>query len=99
MAGERDLEQIVERLTSESETHTGQIIGLAAIIANLPGIMDVPRDALDATIEDKCQGRGRQVRDTAGAFAHGILQSDREKFAPGVSGAQEVHVRGYRRGG
>ena len=98
MAGETDLQQTVERLAIEVDTHNAEIIGLAAIIANLPGVIDVPRNALDATIEGECQHRGRQARDKACAFAHGILEAAREKSGPGISASQDVHLRGYRRG-
>ena len=76
-----------------------QIIGLAAIISNLPGVSDVQAHAVDATIEGACNELDSQVRDTASKFAHEILQSARTHFTPGVLSHQGVTVRGGHRGG
>ena len=82
------------------DTSNAQIIGLAAIIANLPGVKDVQAHAVDAAIEGMCHDLGTQVRATASEFAHGILQAARSHFRPGVSSSTRgvpAH-RGHRGG-
>ena len=91
-------------MTSETNVQqaaesNAQIIGLAAIVANLPGVSDVQAHAVDATIEGACHKLDPQVRDTASKFAHEILQIARTHFTPGVFGYQGVTVRGGHRGG
>ena len=82
-----------------SDAQNAQIIGLTAIIANLPGVSDVKAHAVDAAIEGACHELEPKVRDTASEFAHGILQAARRNFKPGFSRHQGVTVRGAHRGG
>lgn len=95
MTSETNVQQI-----TELDTPNAQIIGLAAIIANLPGIRGVQAHAVDAAIEGMCHDLGPQVRGTACEYAHGILQSARTHLTPGVySNTRGVTVRGGERGG
>ncbi len=98
MTSEADMEDALRVLTAASATHQAQLIGLAAVIAHLPGVSRIDRGLVDAAIEDQCRHRGREHRDTACTFAHSILQAARETAAPGTYGTEEVHRRGYERG-
>ena len=77
-----------------------QIIGLAAIIANLPGVKDVPNHAVDAAIEGMCHDLGTQVRGTASEFAHGILRAARSHYTQGLQSSTRgvTPHRGHRGG-
>ncbi len=82
------------------DTSNAQIIGLAAVIANLPGAKDIQAHAVDAAIEGMCHDLGTQVRGTASEFAHGILQAAHTHFTPGVYGSTRgvTAHRGHRGG-
>ncbi len=99
MVSKADMQDALQVLAAASATHQAQLIGLAAVIAHLPGVSRINRALVDAAIEDQCRQRGREDRDTARAFAHSILQSARETTKPGTYGKQEAHLRGYQRGG
>jgi len=82
------------------DTSNAQIIGLAAIIANLPGVKDVQAHAVDAAIEGMCHDLGKQVRGAASEFAHDILQAARSHFTPGgQSSTRGVTAHRGHRGG
>ena len=98
MTSETDREDSFRELAAASATRQAQIIGLAAVVAHLPGVGRIDRALVDAAIEDQCRQRGQEHRDTACAFAHSILQAARETAEPGTFGTQEVHIRGYQRG-
>ena len=93
-------EEYVQQATG-LDTQNAQIIGLAAIIANLPGLSDVKAHAVDTAIEGACHELNSQVGDTATKFAHDILLAARTHFTPGVFSNQGhmVTVRGGHRGG
>ena len=99
MTSEADMEDTLRELAAASATHQAQLIGLAAVIAHLPGISRIDRALVDAAIEDQSRQRGQEDRDTARTFAHSILQAARETTEPGTYGTQEAHLRGYQRGG
>ncbi len=99
MTSEADMENTLRELAAASATHQAQLIGLAAVIAHVPGISRIDRALVDAAIEDRCRQRGREDWDTARTFAHSILQAARETNEPGTYGTQEAHLRGYQRGG
>ncbi len=99
MASKADMEDTLRELAAASATHQAQLIGLAAVVAHLPGVSRINRALVDAAIEDQCRQRGQENRDTARTFAHSILQAARETTEPGTYGTQEAHLRGYRRGG
>ncbi len=99
MASEADMEDTLRELAAASASHQAQLIGLAAVIAHLPGVSRIDRALVDAAIEDQCRQRGQEDRDTARTFAHSILQAARETTKPGTYGTQETHLRGYQRGG
>ncbi len=99
MTSEADMENTLRELAAASATHQAQLIGLAAVIAHLPGISRIDRALVDSAIEDQCRQRGQEDRDTARTFAHSILQAARETTEPGTYGTQETHLRGYQRGG
>ena len=98
MLSKADMQDALQVLAADSATHRAQLIGLAAVIAHLPGVSTIDRGLVDAAIEDECRHRSREDRDTAHTFAHSILQTARETAATGVYGAQEAHMRGYQRG-
>ena len=93
MTSETDVRQ-----ATGSDTQNAQIIGLAAIIANVPGVSDVEAHAVDAAIEGACHELDPQVRDMASEFAHGILQAARSKFSTGVVRPRVGTVRRGHRG-
>ena len=99
MTSEADMEDTLRELTAASTTFQAQLIGLAAVVAHLPGVSRIDRALVDAAIEDHCRRRGQEDRDTARTFAHAILQAARETTEPGTYGMQEAHLRGYQRGG
>ncbi len=99
MTSEADMEDTLRELAAASATHQAQLIGLAAVIAHLPGVGRIDRALVDAAIEDQCRQRSRKTRDTACTFAHGILQAATVTAEPGTSGTREAHIRGYQRGG
>ncbi len=78
MTSEADMEDKLRQLAAVSATHQAQLIGLAAVIARLPGISRIDRALVDAAIEDQCRQRGLEDRDTARTFAHSILQAASE---------------------
>ena len=82
------------------DTSNAQIIGLAAVIANIPGVKDIQTHAVDAAIEGMCHDLGTQVRGTASEFAHGILQAARTHFTQGARGSTRgvTPHRGHRGG-
>ena len=98
MTSEADVGDALRELAAASATHQAQLIGLAAVVAHLPGVGGIDRAFVDAAIEDQCRQRGREHRDTACAFAHSILQAARETAELGTYGTQEGHIRGYQRG-
>ena len=98
MTSEADMEDALRELTAASAAHQAQLIGLAAIVAHLPGVSGVDRALVDAAIEDQCRQQGREYRDTACNFAHSILQAARETAEPGTQSAPEARMRGYQRG-
>ena len=99
MASEADMEDTLRELAAASTTHRAQLIGLAAVVAHLPGVSRIDRALVDAAIEDQCRQLDQENRDTAHTFAHSILQAARETIEPGTYGTQEAHLRGYQRGG
>ena len=98
MTSEADMEDALRELAAASATHQAQLIGLAAVIAHLPGVGRIDRAVVDAAIEDQCRQRGREYRDTASTFAHGILQAATVTAEPGTYSTEKGHVRGYQRG-
>lgn len=99
MTSQADMADALQAVAAASATNQAEIIGLAAVVAHLPGVSRIDRALVDAAIEDHCRSRNREDRDTARRFAHGILQAARETTGPGTYGAQEPHMRGYHRGG
>ncbi len=99
MTSEADMGDTLRELAAASVTYQAQLIGLAAVIAHLPGVSGIDRALVDAAIEDQCRQQGLEDRDTARTFAHSILQAARETTEPGTYGTQEAHLRGYQRGG
>lgn len=98
MISKTDLQQPIQDLFTATNQHDAQIVGLAAILANLPMVSEIPTQALDAAIEDESKELDRTTRDAASSFAHGILQAARERFSPGVATHPEMLVRGATRG-
>ena len=99
MMSEADMQDTLRELAAASAMHQAQIIGLAAVIAHLPGISRIDRALVDAEIQGQCRQQGRGDQNTALTFAHSILQTLSETTEPGTYGTQETHMRGYHRGG
>ena len=99
MTNETDMEDTLRELAATSATHQAQLIGLAAVIAHMPGISRIDRALVDSAIEDQCRQRGQEDLNTARTFSHSILQAARETTEPGTYGTHEAHLRGYQRGG
>ena len=84
MTSEADMEDTLRELAAASVTYQAQLIGLAAVIAHLPGVSGIERALVDSAIEDQCRQRGQEDRDMARTFAHSILQAARETTEPGT---------------
>jgi hypothetical protein len=98
MTSNTDVKQTMQQLATASDAASAQIIGLAAIIAHLPGVSQLQDNAVDAAIEHACRHLGRQVDDRASEFAHSILRTAREFSTSAVASPHEEHMRGYERG-
>ncbi len=99
MTSEADMQDTLRELATASATHQAQLIGLAVVVAHLPGIGRIDRALVDAAIQGQCRQQGQGDQGTALTFAHSILQTVRETTETGTYGTQEAHMRGYQRGG
>ncbi len=99
MTSEADMEDALRDLAAASATHQAQLIGLAAVIAHLPGISRIDRALVVSAIEDQCRQRGHEDRALARTCAHSILLAARATTEPGTYGTPGTHLRGYQRGG
>ena len=62
MASEADMEDTLRELAAASTTHRAQLIGLAAVVAHLPGVSRIDRALVDAAIEDQCRQLDQENR-------------------------------------